>query len=116
MKTHIAIGLLMLVGATSCSHNESTKPQRKDITDAVFASGNIFDENEYLFAAVFNEHVINIYGKDGILVNSIPCSGTRPTSCAFDPSGKLGLVITEAEHGKIISYPEFGKGLPIFYG
>jgi len=78
--------------------------------------GIAFDENENLFTTVFNESVINIYGKDGNQVNSIPCSGTRPTSCAFDPSGKLGLVVTEAEHGEIISYPEFGKGLPIYYG
>jgi multidrug efflux pump subunit AcrA (membrane-fusion protein) len=65
MKTQIAIGLLMIIGATSCSHNESTKPQRKDITDAVFASGNIFDDNEYLVIAPTDQFLKKSYVKEG---------------------------------------------------
>lgn len=78
--------------------------------------GIAFDEQENLFVSVFNEGKIHIYDKNGQLTNSISCHGTRPTNCAFDPVGKLGLVVTEAERGEIISYPEFGKGLPIYYG
>jgi len=77
--------------------------------------GIAFDENENIFATIFNENRINIYGQDGMLTDWINCIGNRPTSCAFDPSGKLGLVVTEAEHGEIISFPDLGKGLPIFY-
>ncbi len=77
--------------------------------------GIAFDEQENLFATIFNESKINIYNKEGQLVDLICCSGSRPTSCAFDLSGKLGLVVTEAERGEIISYPGFGKGLPIYY-
>lgn len=77
--------------------------------------GIAFDENENLFATIFNESRINIYGQDGKLNDWINCDYSRPTSCAFDPSGKLGLIVTEAERGEIISFPEFGKGLPIFY-
>ncbi|MDP2060969.1 MAG: SMP-30/gluconolactonase/LRE family protein, partial [Flavobacteriaceae bacterium] len=77
--------------------------------------GISFDEQENLFVSVFNEGKINVYDKNGQLTNSISCHGNRPTSCAFDPVGKLGLVVTEAERGEIISYPEFGKGLPIYY-
>lgn len=78
--------------------------------------GIAFDEQENLFVAVFNEGKINVYDKNGQLTHSIWCHGNRPTSCAFDPFGKLGLVVTEAERGEIISYPDFGKGLPIYYG
>jgi gluconolactonase len=78
--------------------------------------GIAFDNHENLFAAIFNEGQINVYSKDGELVNTLTCPGTRPTSCAFDPSGKLGLVVTEAERGEIISYPDAGRGLPIYYG
>jgi gluconolactonase len=78
--------------------------------------GIAYDENEDLFVAVFNESRINIYDKDGQLAGYLPCPGNRPTSCAFDPSGKLGLVVTEAENGQVISYPELGRGLSIFYG
>ena len=78
--------------------------------------GIAFDDEENLYATVFNEHRINIYNKEGILVHWLSCSGSRPTSCAFDPFGKYGLVVTEAELGEIIAYPVPGKGLPIFYG
>ena len=78
--------------------------------------GIAFDQNENLFVAVFNESVVNIYSTAGTLMDSVRTRGCRPTSCAFDPSGKLGLVVTEAEYGEILSYPDFGKGLPIFYG
>lgn len=77
--------------------------------------GIAFDDKENLFATIFNESKINIYRKDGQLINAIHCQGNRPTSCAFDPNGILGLVVTEAEHGELISFPDFGKGLSIFY-
>ena len=78
--------------------------------------GIAFDENENLFVTIFNESKVNIYKKAGEEIGFVETIGTRPTSCAFDPYGKLGLVVTEAERGEIISYPDFGKGLPIFYG
>ena len=77
--------------------------------------GIAFDDQENLFATIFNESKINVYRKDGRLINAIRCQGNRPTSCAFDPNGILGLVVTEAEHGELISFPDFGKGLSIFY-
>lgn len=78
--------------------------------------GIAFDENERLFATVFNESKVLIINKKGITEGWIPIPGTRPTSCAFDPSGKMGLVVTEAERGEILSFPGFGRGLEIFYG
>jgi gluconolactonase len=77
--------------------------------------GMAFDENEDLYVAVFNESKINIYNKNGELTGHLNCSGNRPTSCAFDPSGKLGLVVTEADQGQILSYKIKNKGLPIYY-
>jgi gluconolactonase len=78
--------------------------------------GIAFDHTEQLFVTIFNENHINIYSLEGKLIEGIDCHGSRPTSCAFDPSGKLGLVVTEAEKGEIFSYPDLGNGLPIFYG
>jgi len=77
--------------------------------------GMAFDEEENLYVAVFNESKINIYNKTGEWAGHLVCPGTRPTSCSFDPSGKWGLVVTEAENGQIISYPVLNKGLPIYY-
>lgn len=78
--------------------------------------GIAFDQDENLFATIFNESRINIYSPDGKMIDWIGCPGSRPTSCAFDPSGKLGLVVTEADCGEILSFPNLGKGLPIYYG
>lgn len=77
--------------------------------------GIAFDENENLYATIFNENKINVYNKNGELTGSIFVEGSRPTSCAFDPFDKFGLVVTEAEKGEIITYPLTVKGLPIFY-
>lgn len=78
--------------------------------------GLALDRDENLYVAVFNEHRINIYNKKGDLIDWIDVSGSRPTSCAFDPSGTLGLVITEADRGELLSFPALGKGLPVFCG
>jgi len=78
--------------------------------------GIAFDQYENLFATIFNESRINIYSPEGKLIDWIACRGSRPTSCAFDPSGKLGLVVTEADRGEILSFPKYGTGLSIFYG
>ncbi len=78
--------------------------------------GIAFDAQENLYVTIFNESRINVFGQDGQLINWIECTGNRPTSCAFDPFGKLGLVVTEAERGEIISFPDIGEGLPIYYG
>ncbi len=77
--------------------------------------GIAFDEHENLYVTIFNENKINIYSPNGELLDSIDTIGSRPTSCAFDPAGKLGLVVTEAERGEIIAFPNLGKGLPIYY-
>ncbi len=77
--------------------------------------GITFDEFENLYAAIFNESVINIYDKRGQQTESIACPGKRPTSCAFDPFGKLGLVVTEADQGQILSYKIKNRGLTLYY-
>lgn len=78
--------------------------------------GIAFDEYENLYVTIFNEGKINIYSPAGELTAAIESPGSRPTSCAFDPSGKLGLVVTEADKGELLSFPAVNKGLPIFYG
>lgn len=79
--------------------------------------GIAIDEEENIYTAVFNESRIEVYDKIGTLIKQLPCLGTRPTSCAFDPFERWGLVVTEAEKGEIIYMPEIGKrGLRIYYG
>ena len=78
--------------------------------------GIAFDEYENLYVSVFNEHAVNVYNKEGGLVKTLSCEGSRPTSCAFDPFGRFGLVVTEAERGEIISYKTGGRGMSLYPG
>ncbi|MEI6753255.1 MAG: SMP-30/gluconolactonase/LRE family protein [Paludibacter sp.] len=69
--------------------------------------GIAFDNDENLFVTVFNEHVVLKYNTKGEIINSICCMGSRPTSCAFDPFDRWGLVVTEAERGEIICFSRY---------
>lgn len=67
-----------------------------------------------LSVAVYGSGAIFVVNADGQMDRRIPLPGLNPTNCAFDPSGELGLVITEAETGCLLSLPEFGTGIPLF--
>jgi hypothetical protein len=48
---------------------------------------------------------------DGKVKEQIIMEGRCPTNCAFDPTGNLGLVITEAEKGQILSVNSMYRGI-----
>ncbi|MDE3235205.1 MAG: HlyD family efflux transporter periplasmic adaptor subunit [Bacteroidota bacterium] len=48
---HVYWSFLIAVATVSCNHVQETKPERKDIIDAVFASGNIISTNEFVVTA-----------------------------------------------------------------
>lgn len=73
--------------------------------------GIAFDEKEYLYVAVFGSASVHVYDKNGILTQTIQLPGSNPSNCAFDPSGKLGLVITETENGQLLSYKTTLRGI-----
>lgn len=77
--------------------------------------GMALDEDENLYVAVFEESRICVYNKDGNFLYDIKCEGKRPTSCAFDPTRKLGLVATEADLGQIISFDVNAVGLDLYH-
>jgi len=76
--------------------------------------GMAFDEEGNLYAAIFGSGKIKVVNKIGEVINEILLMGQHPTNCAFDPSGKLGLVVSEAEHGVLVSINVCSKGQPLF--
>ncbi len=64
--------------------------------------GMAFGPDGNLYAAVFGLGEIRVFDADGRFLRSIALPGCNPTNCAFDPSGKLGLVVTEAERGELL--------------
>lgn len=57
-----------------------------------------------LYVAVYGQRAVRVVESDGSVVGSIQTPGANPTNLAFDPSGRSGLVLTEAEQGCLWSY------------
>ncbi len=67
-----------------------------------------------LYTAVFGTGQIRVVDHSGTLIHSYDLPGQRPTNVAFDPSGNLGLVVTEAENGLLLSIPISVSGVSLF--
>jgi len=74
--------------------------------------GLAVDQEGRVFTAVYGAGCIMSVIPGGA-ADTQPVSGSCPTSCAFDPSGKLGLVFTEAETGTIAALPQRALGLSL---
>lgn len=59
------------------------------------------DEN--LYVAVFGAGLIRVLSTEGEFIRDISLPGQNPTNCIFDPSGELGLIVTESERGELLS-------------
>jgi sugar lactone lactonase YvrE len=69
-----------------------------------------------LHVAVYGAGQVQVFDPTGTQVAAHDLPGKNPTNCAFDPSGRLGLVVTEAEKGLLLSLPGLGPGLALFQG
>lgn len=67
-----------------------------------------------LYVAVFGQGCVKVVDWNGAIRAVYPTPGSRPTNCAFDPAGRLGLVVTEAERGELLSFPRLGLGARLF--
>lgn len=63
-----------------------------------------------VYVAVYGAGQIKAVAPDGALVAAYQLPGANPTNCAFDPTNQLGLVVTEAEKGLLLSLPRLGPG------
>lgn len=76
--------------------------------------GLAFAQNGDLYVAVYGAGCIKVVTPEGRIRTELPLTGANPTNCAFDPSGRLGLVVTEAERGELLSLPVAGRGAALF--
>ena len=63
--TKILISLLIFSLQPGCNNNQKVYPERKDIIEAVYASGKIISENEHSIYALYNGTVIKKLVNDG---------------------------------------------------
>jgi gluconolactonase len=76
--------------------------------------GMAFDEEGNLYVAVYGTGSLRMTDKDGMFIKEFKLPGANPTNCAFDPSGILGLVVTEAATGRLLSMKLNKKGITLF--
>jgi gluconolactonase len=75
--------------------------------------GMAFAADGSLYVAIYSGGAVKVVGTDGEVEEVIPVPGANPTNCAFDPSGALGLVVAEAETGRLFSFPSLGPGVQL---
>jgi gluconolactonase len=56
-----------------------------------------------LYVALFGTGLVRVLSPEGEFVRDIELPGQNPTNCIFDPSGELGLIVTESERGELLS-------------
>jgi multidrug resistance efflux pump len=61
------VGVIILLG---CGNQNKTTPQRKNIVDAVFASGNLVTENQYIVTSQSEGYLVSSYVSEGDSVTS----------------------------------------------
>lgn len=64
--------------------------------------GMAFGTDGRLYVAIYSGGAIKVVAPDGEVEDVLKLPGANPTNCAFDPSGRLGLVVTEAEQGQVL--------------
>ncbi|MCF7927145.1 MAG: SMP-30/gluconolactonase/LRE family protein [Candidatus Izimaplasma sp.] len=65
--------------------------------------GLALSKDEEIYAAVFNTGKIWHFDKTGTLLDQIKLPGNSPTNLCFDEIGDLGIIVTEAEKGLLLS-------------
>ncbi len=75
--------------------------------------GLAFAADGLLWVAVYGSGQVMAVDPEGRIVRRLELPGRNPTNCAFDPLGRHGLVVTEAERGEILSFPDLGPGAPL---
>ncbi len=78
--------------------------------------GMAFGADGLLYQAIYGDGIIRVINAHGETTRRIELPGKNPTNAAIDPSGELGLVVTEAEKGLLLSIPQVKPGEAIFDG
>jgi gluconolactonase len=56
-----------------------------------------------LYVAIYGAGIIRAFSAEGKFIRDIKLPGQNPSNCIFDPSGELGLIVTETEKGELLS-------------
>jgi gluconolactonase len=78
--------------------------------------GMTFGADGFLYQAIYGDGVVRVVDGEGEIRREVRVPGDNVTNVAIDPTGELGLVVTETEKGQLLSYPAIRPGAAIFDG
>lgn len=78
--------------------------------------GMAFGADGLLYQGIYGDGVVRVVDGTGKVTREIAVPGRNVTNVAVDPSGKLGIVVTETEKGRLISFPGIQPGAAIYDG
>ncbi len=78
--------------------------------------GLAIDIGGRIHTAIYGTGLIEVFAADGARLGALTTPGANPSNCAFDPTGALGLVVTETERGELLSFSADAVGLPLALG
>lgn len=55
-----------------------------------------------LYVTVFGVGQVRVFSPDGQFLRAVDLPGRNPTNCIFDPTGDMGLIVTETERGELL--------------
>jgi len=85
-----------------------------DVGGRVGPDGMAAGQDGLVYVAIYSAGQVKAVAPNGTITRVFDLPGANPTNCALDPSARLGLVVTEAEKGLVLSLPELGPGLTLF--
>lgn len=74
--------------------------------DGFGPDGLTLGPDNLLYAAIYGGSRLQVYKPTGTLADTIKLPGENPSNCAFDPTGRLGIVVTETQKGQLLSIKE----------
>lgn len=70
MKKILVLFVLITSSITGCKHQDSIKPTRKNIVEAVFASGNVYTESQYIITSLTDGYLVKLLYNEGDSVDA----------------------------------------------
>ncbi len=78
--------------------------------------GLAIDDQGRIYAAIYGAGLVEVFDAQGQRQDLLPTLGANTSNCAFDPTGALGLVVTETERGQILGFSTRARGARLFAG
>jgi len=100
---------------SSCPHELALSPLC-ETPGPIGPDGLAVDSLGRVHACIYGAGMLLVASASGAIEDRIFVPGGHPTNCAFDPLQRFGLIVTEADTGSVLCFPNLGPGVRPFTG